>query len=310
MNDLIIIGGGPAALAAAIYAQGKQIKTLLICETLGGKTGARQTLVGQLADEYLAGEEAVLAFERRLRERASILNDRVSSVEQGGAGFKVHTEQHGTLEATALIVATGATPIELIAPGAREFLGRGLGYSATTHAPLLAGKTVAVVGNTLRALRGAAELAQTAQQVYLIVPDPALLSLPLAVALRHHPAVRMFPGANVKEVAGAFNVEEIVLEHAGTLERLPVDAAFVDLGLRANSGMVRELLGLDPGRFIPIDDHNATGVPGVFAAGDVTTAFGEQTLIAIGEGAKAALSAYDFVLAQRAARSAQITPAS
>lgn len=300
MYDLLILGGGPAALAAAMYAQGKQLDTLVICETVGGKAGSRQRLVGQLGDEYLAGEEAVQAFERRIMHSDRVLHDRATSVSRQDQVFHVTTEQHGTFESAAVILATGAAPIELHVPGAREFLGQGLGYSVTTHAQLVIGKTVAIIGNTLRALRGATEVAQTAAQVFLIVPDASLLSAPLAQVLRQHPRVRIFAGAHVDEVAGGFNVEEVVITYAGSVTRLAVDAAFVDLGLHANSGPVRALLELDPGQFVGIDERNATAVPGLFAAGDVTTAFGEQTLIAIGEGAKAALSAYDYVLERKA----------
>lgn len=161
------------------------------------------------------------------------------------------------------------------------------------------GKAVVVIGNTLRALRGTAELASTAAHVFLVVPDASLLSAPMAQALRRRSNVEILAGARVKEIAGDQNVEEVVVEHHGELRRLPVDAAFVDLGLKPNCGMVRHLLDLEPGMFMNIDEHNATKVPGLFAAGDVTTAFGEQTLIAIGEGARAALSAYDYILAQR-----------
>lgn len=305
MYDLIIVGGGPAALAAATYAQGKQLKTLIVCELLGGKAGSRQRLVGQLGDEDLPGDEAVQAFARRIEHTDQLLHDRVTVVTKPGEHFTVTTDQHGVFESIALIIATGATPIELHVPGAQEFLGQGLGYSITTHAQLAAGKTVAIVGNTLRALRGAAEIAQTAAQVVLVVPDASLLAAPLAQTLRHHPRVRIFAGAQVREVAGGFSVEEIVVEHAGHVVRLPVDAAFADLGLYAKTGSVRALLDLAPGQFIPIDERNATAVPGLFAAGDVTTAFGEQTLIAIGEGARAALSAYDYVLAHNALHAAE-----
>jgi thioredoxin reductase len=307
MYDLMIVGGGPAALAAAMYAQGKQLKTLVVCETLGGKAGSRQQLVGQLGDEYLPGAEAVHAFERRLLQSNQLLHDRVTTVEKADELFRVMTEQHGVYESVALIIATGATPIELHAPGAQEFLGHGLGYSVTTHAQLLAGKVVVIIGNTLRALRGAAEVAQTATQIFLVVPDASLLSSPLAQTLQRHPRVRIFAGAQVREIGGAFNVEEVVIEHAGQIVRLPAHAAFVDLGLYAKTGMVRALLDLAPGQFIATDERNATSVPGLFAAGDVTTAFGEQTLIAIGEGARAALSAYDYVLEQRALHAQEVS---
>jgi thioredoxin reductase (NADPH) len=298
MNDLIIIGGGPAGLAAAIYALGKQLNVLVIYEQAGGKTGWRQRLTGQLAEEYLAGEEAVLTFERRIAASGRVLNDRVTNVTKNGDVFSITTEHHGVLSGAAVIVATGASPIRLKVPGAQEFLGQGLGYSIVTHANLAAGKTAAVIGSTLRALRGTAELAQTAREVFFLTPDASILSSPFAQALRGYPNVTIIAGALVREVAGSFNVEELVIERDGELERLAVDIAFVDLGLHANSGLVRPLLELEPGRFIPIDERNATPVDGLFAAGDVTTAFGEQTLIAIGEGAKAALSAYDYLLAR------------
>lgn len=309
MYDLIILGGGPAALSAAMYAQGKQLDTLIICETIGGKAGARQRLVGELGNEYLAGEEAVQAFERRIMQADRLLHDRAIDVTRQSDVFTVTTQQHGTFESMAVIIATGATPIDLHIPGAQELLGQGLGYSVTTHTHLVAGKTVAIIGNTLRALRGAAEVAQSSAQVFLIVPDASLLTAPLATSLRQHPHVQIFSGTRVKEIAGAFNVEEIVIDQDGATVRLAVDAAFIDLGLRANSGMVGRLLDLDPGQFIAIDERNATSVPGLFAAGDVTTAFGEQTLIAIGEGAKAALNAYDYVLARHVLHSPAATTA-
>lgn len=300
MNDLIIIGGGPAALAAAIYAIGKQLNILVIADELGGKAGWRQHIVGQLEEEYLAGEEAVRAFEGRITQAGCVLHDRVHNVTKTGDTFQVTTAHNGNLEATAVLVTTGATPIELAVPGSREFLGQGLGYSITTHAHLFAGKTSAVIGNTLRALRGATELAQTARQLYLIVPDPSILAAPLAHAAQQSPNVEILAGAQVIEISGGMNVEEVVVKQGGETRRLAVDAAFVDLGLRANSGMVREILDLEPGRFISVDERNATAVPGLFAAGDVTTDFGEQTLIAIGEGARAAIGAYDYVLAHKA----------
>ncbi|HEX6293489.1 MAG TPA: NAD(P)/FAD-dependent oxidoreductase [Herpetosiphonaceae bacterium] len=303
MNDLIIIGGGPAALSAAAYALSKQLDFRIVFDDLGGKAGWHQHLVGQLADESLPGEETIKLLERKATASGRILRDRTTGVTKDGATFKITTEHHGTLESLAVIIATGATPVELPVPGAKEFLGQGLGYSIITHADLVAGKTVAVIGNTLRALRGAAEVAQTASQLYLIVPSTSILYVPLAQALSHRPNIEILGGARVKEITGAFNVEEIVVEYENKIRRIAVDAAFVDLGLYASSGPVRELLDLTPGQFIAIDDRNATAVSGLFAAGDVTTAFGEQILIAVGEGMKAALSAYEHILAAKARHS-------
>lgn len=299
MRDLIIIGGGAAAQSAAIYALGKQLDFLMIYENLGGKAGWRQNLVGQTEVEYLAGEEAVRLFERRITHvQGATLRDRVTHVTKEAGVFRVETQHHGAHEAAAVIVATGAQPKGLDVPGARELLGQGLGYSVTTHAHLLAGKRAAVIGTSVRALRGVAELARTADKVYLIIPDTTGMAAPMVRAMSNRPNVEVLAGARVIEVVGPMNVEEIVIAQDGRERRLAVDAAFIDLGLKPNSEMVKGIAQTDQDGFIWVDERNATTLPGLFAAGDVTTAFGEQVLIAVGEGARAALGAYDYLLAR------------
>jgi thioredoxin reductase len=299
MHDLIIIGGGAAGLSAAMYALGKQLDFLAIYEEIGGKAGIPQRLLGQAVEEYLPGTEAVLLFERRITTQAGrTLRDRAVEVAKTGGVFHVTTQHHGVQTSTALIIASGATPTRLDVPGARELLGYGLGYSATTHAQLLEGKTAAVIGTTVRALRGAAELARMARQVYLVAPDATGMTTPLAQALRTRPNVEALAGYQVQQVVGVTNVQELVVARDDEIRRLRIDAAFVDLGLVPNSMMVRSIVQTDLDGFIWVDDRNATTQPGLFAAGDVTTAFGEQVLIAIGEGARAALSAYDYLLAR------------
>ena len=300
MSDLIILGGGAAGLSAAIYALGKQLDFLVIYEDFG-KAGTPQLLAGRADDEFLAGAEAVRLFERQITTHAHLtLHDRVTDVAKVSGVFHLTTQHHGLQQCAALIVATGATPIRLDVPGATEMLGQGLGYSVTTHAHILAGRNVAVVGSTVRALRGVAELARSAAQIYLIAPDAAGLEAPLARALRQRPNVEILDGYRVKKISGPFNVGALIVERDHHSRWLKVDAAFVDLGLCPNSGMVRRLVQTDPDGFIWVDERNATTLPGLFAAGDVTTAFGEQILIAIGDGARAALSAYDYLLPQLA----------
>jgi thioredoxin reductase (NADPH) len=305
MHDLIIVGGGAAALSAAVYALGKQLDVLVIYEDLGGKAGTRQQFRGQSTEEYLAGAEAARALQRQLASQPEhTLKDRVTDIAKREGVFYVTTQSSGVRESVAVLVATGAAPISLDVPGASDLVGHGLGYSATTHAHMVAGKQVAVIGTTVRALRGAAELARAAKQVYLVAPDPADLDRPMAGALRNRPNVEILEGYQVKTINGPFNVESVVVERGDQHRWLKVDAAFVDLGLAPNSAAVRSLAQTDPDGFIWVDELNATTVPGMFAAGDVTTAFGEQILIAIGDGARAALSAYDYILAQAPARDA------
>ena len=213
------------------------------------------------------------------------------------AAHQARLADGSTIGYRKLLLATGASPIGLDVPGAKELAGYGLGYSIATHAHLLAGKSVAVVGSTIRALRGVAELARTATQVYLVAPDARSLETPFARALRRYQNVELLGGAKVEQISGDQSVEQLVVTQEGRRLRLNVDAAFVDLGLRPNSDLVSKIAQTTQDGFIWIDDRNATTVPGLFAAGDVTTSFGEQILIAIGEGARAALSAYDYLLA-------------
>jgi thioredoxin reductase len=299
MYDLIIIGGGPAAAAAAVYALGKQLHFRVIYADLG-KAGRTQQLAGAPGIEFLPGADAVRLFERQVVAHAGLtLRDEVTEVAHEAGVFRITTKLHDPCTSAAVIVATGATPIELDVPGARELTGRGLGYSVTTHAHLLAGKSVAVIGTTVRALRGVAELSRTALQIYLVAPTAAGLQTPLADALQRCLNVEILPGYSVTELVGATNLAELVVERDGQARRLNVDAAFVDLGLLPNSGCVRAMVQTDQDGFIRVDERNATNVAGLFAAGDVTTAFGEQTMIAIGDGARAALSAYDYLLARQ-----------
>jgi alkyl hydroperoxide reductase subunit AhpF len=176
-----------------------------------------------------------------------------------------------------------------------------LGYSIATHAHLAAGREVAVVGSTERALRGVAELVQIATHVVLIAPFPGALNSVLGQRLRADPRVHVLDGYTVSKVessAGAVHAIQVA-QRDGVAKRLPVQAVFVDLGLVPNTQMVRQLVRLDEHGFIMVDDHNQASLPGLFAAGDVTSHICEQILIAIGEGARAAQSAYDYILVQR-----------
>ncbi|MEP7187807.1 MAG: NAD(P)/FAD-dependent oxidoreductase [Roseiflexaceae bacterium] len=297
MHDLVIIGGGAAGLSAALYALGKGLDAVTIYEDVGGKAGTQQQLAGQAGEEYLAGVEAVQLFERRVTSHAgAVLRDRVIELRKYNGIFQIETQHHGALEARAVLIATGATPLKLDVPGAKALLDHGIGYSITTHSQLLAGKRVAVVGATMRALRGVIELARVAKQVYLITPDAIGMTHPLARSLRQFANVTLLIGYRVVEIAGAMGVEQVAVEHEGERSWLQVDAAFADLGLLPNSGVARQLARVNVDGFIMVDDRNATTQPGLFAAGDVTTAFAEQVLIAIGDGARAAVSAYDYLL--------------
>lgn len=196
------------------------------------------------------------------------------------------------------------TPIALEVPGGKELLGYRLGYSTATHAQELRGTVAAAIGSTARAMRGVHELSRIASMVYWIGPSVKELMSPLGMGLQYRHNVKVLEGFRMVEVIGTKRVEAIVIEHAGEVQRLDVDGAFVDLGLTPNSLLVEDLVERDAEGFIQVAENGATALPGLYAAGDVTTTFGEQLLVAVGQGAHAAISAYDYVLSHTTARDA------
>lgn len=315
MYDLIIIGGGAASQAAAVYAIGKQINFLMIYDVLGGRVGERFVMrteedvpVGQILvhfesvaevekEDHLVGSEAVHLFEKQIMEQSGhVLKDRVNTVSKSGTVFNVATVNNGVQQGKAVIVATGDRFPSLDIPG-KEFLIEGLGYSSAAHAEMLQGKKAAVFGITERALHGTAELAITTSMAYLIAPEPVKLT-PIVQALKLRSDVEILEGYVLKEAIGSDKqVKTVVVAKGGETRSLDVDIAFVAQALIPNSDIVKGLVETDAEGFIKVNERNATSVPGLFAAGEVTTAFGREVLIAIGEGARAALSAHDYLLA-------------
>jgi thioredoxin reductase len=219
----------------------------------------------------------------------------VTKVTPGEDCFVVETADQDCFEGQTLIMATGAKPERLNVPGAQRLAGRGLSYSATTHAGLFLGKDVAVVGNGRRAQWAAASLARKAHQVHLLAPEP-LLPTPLADKLRGMDNLELTEGAIVKEVLGKEFVSGVVaIMPDGEEREIAVKGVFVKLTRLPNSDLVKDWIDCDSRGHIIVDQYNATSWPGVFAAGDVTFV-SEQVLVHVGEGVKAALSAYHHLL--------------
>lgn len=313
MYDLVIIGGGAASQSAAMYAIGKQMHFLLICDRLGGRVDPlepadRDYLVGNIlvhfdtpdADEeehHLIGSSVVHLFERQLKgAHNQMLNDRAVLVRNIDDHFAIETERSGTLEAASVIVATGAFPRRLEARGANQRLVTSLGYSTTHHRESMGGNTVAIVGETDQALMSAAEFAQTAARVYLVLPSRTDLGSADLSALQACENIEILAGYRVREVYAENAVRRLVIERGQELVRLRVDLIFADLGREPAIDPVRHLVSCTPEGFIAVDARNATGVPGLFAAGDVTHPEGEQVLVAIGDGARAARNAHFYLL--------------
>lgn len=307
MYDLIVIGGGPAGLTATIYGIRKRLETLLITRDLGGKTNFHLQLPFVERHQLIGGVEVVDRFCREIEylEFARVF-DRVERVDAVDRGFVVYTRQGKAYEARALIIATGARGQKLEVPGEREYMMRGLCYSATSFAPLFIDRQAAVVGDGDLALRSAAELATHARHVFLIAPTRGQLDSPLGQRLQRAENVTVLEGYRVQEIRGDLYARAVVITKDGQSEEVTVDGIFIEQDLIPNSDLVAHLVELDKKGRIKIDSQNRTTRPGIFAAGDVTNTYREQVLIALGEGAKAALSAYEYLLYEGALSRTQV----
>jgi thioredoxin reductase len=296
MYDLIVIGGGPAGITAAAIAINQRLETLIIAEKWGGQTTYTMDLE-DVEGRAVVNAEGVLDDFRRQLDYLDFVRrfDTVTEVRPEGDRFAVCTTHGDCFISDALIVATGAKPQRLNVPGEERLSGRGLSYSASTHASLFLGKDVAVVGNGRRAQWATASLARKAHHVYLLAPEP-LVTTPLADKFSEMENVEVLGGVIVTEVLGEDFVEGVALRMAdGSAQELPVKGVFVKLPRTPNSQLVREWIDCDSRGHVLIDTNAATSWQGVFAAGDVTFVT-EQALVHIGEGAKAAISAYHYLL--------------
>ena len=297
--DLIIVGGGPAGLTAAAYAIRKRIETMLVSENLGGKTNYKFTLPGVETHPIIDGEELVSKFKSQIEylDFARQL-DKVTKIERTSDEFIASTKGGGTFKSRAVIIATGVMPKRLNVPGEQEFLGRGVSYSAVSHAPLFIDMEVAVVGDGSTALQAVAELAQIAKGVKVIGALSKLAESEMGKRLKASGKVEFFIDYEVKEIRGKAAVEEIVIRHKTnkTEKVLAVKGVFVELGYVPDKDLYAHMVKTTTEGRIVISENNQTNIPGLFAAGDITDINAQQVVIAIGEGANAALSAYNYLL--------------
>lgn len=304
MHDLIIVGGGPAGLTAAIYAVRRRLDVVLISPDLGGKTNQQLQLRDISHHMVVNGAEVVSRFASEIRYldfvRASDVVERVEPLADGG--YRLSTGSGRAYEARALIVATGANPRRLQVPGEAEYRLRGVVYSAVSYASLFVGGATVVVGDSDLALRSTAELARCCRQVTLVAANGVDLGSPLGQFLTEQTNVIVLKGYAVERITGDGYANGLVVSKNGDRQSLPADAVFVELGLSPNTGAVAGLVACDAAGHIVVDERNRTSAPGIFAAGDVTDVHTEQVLVAVGEGVKAALSAHEYLLAHRVAR--------
>jgi thioredoxin reductase len=297
--ELIIIGGGPAGLAAAAYALHAQLPVALIAPDLGGKVTYPFALRDMPARDTVWGASLVRELEMRVRNNLDHhINADVKQLERMPDGsFTVHLSAGAPHTARAIVLATGARPQRLYVPGETEYWGRGVSFSAISHAPFFQDRTVAVIGAGSRAVKAVLALAPLARQIYFIISRAQeLQNTPAANMALTHPKVLAFRNWEVQQIEGDEFVRTIDLVGAnGEIRVLDVEGVFIQFGLVPNNSLVRDFVALDEDGLVKINQRCETNVPGLFAAGDLTNIHAEQVPVSLGEGAKAALAAWEYL---------------
>ncbi|MFA6170639.1 MAG: FAD-dependent oxidoreductase [Candidatus Margulisiibacteriota bacterium] len=295
--DLVIIGGGPAGITAAVYAARKKMSLAVVAKEIGGQAAWSSNVENYTGFQVITGPELVKKFSDHLSQYKFEMREGVEAtlVERAGSNFQVKLSDGQALAAKSVIIASGKRPRPLNVPGEREFRGRGVAYCATCDGPLFAGKTVAVVGGGNSALDAALQMERIAAKVYLINLAPALTGDPvMSEKLVGLPKVEIMNSAKITEIFGDQFVRGLKIDRAGRIEALALEGIFVEIGLTPNSALVDCVSKNELGE-IEIDCAARTSCPGLFAAGDVTAVPSKQIIIAAGDGAKAALSAFTYL---------------
>lgn len=318
MYDLAIVGGGPAGVAAGVYAARKKLKTVFIAEIIGGQSTDSQDIQNWIGAQHISGMALAKELEVHLRAYAADvvdikLGERATKLAKSGDTFTITTSQ-GSYQAKAVLVATGGSRKKLQAKGADVFENKGVTYCASCDGPLFGGQDVAVVGGGNAGFETAAQLLAYCKSVTLVHRhhDFARADAATVDAVLAHPNMRVVKGAEPVEVKGEQFVKSLVVKDVatGALTDLPVAAVFVEIGMLPNTDWVKGVVTLDEIGRVSVDGKNQrASVEGVWAAGDVTDGLYHQNNIAAGDAVKALEDIYYWVKKKTPTGAAALTPA-
>jgi thioredoxin reductase (NADPH) len=298
LYEVVIIGGAAAGLTAAIYAARQGLRTLVVTKDIGGQALLTNDIQNYPGFTAIGGFELMNLFYQQAQTFGAefIFDEVISITEQEAPKSFLAQGRKATYRAEALILAFGKTPRDLGVPGEQRLQGKGVSYCAVCDAPLFKGRVVAVVGHADPALDAVEMLTHHASKIYLIHETPRLAGDPeLLDRVRSSGLVEVLPRTKVVEIVGEERVEGLQLQGPEGRRLLPVEGVFVELGYVAKTGFVKDFVRLNEQGEIVVDKYCATSRPGVFAAGDVTDTPYKQAVISAGQGATAALSAYNYL---------------
>ncbi len=293
--DLAIIGGGAAGMAAAIYAARYQLNTIVFAEDFG------QIAKAPLIENYPGVEEVTgLDLVSKFRAQANDLGVQVKTLEIGSAektkqGFKLTSKKGETFESKAVILAMGASHRTLNVKDEEKYVGRGVSYCSTCDAPMFEGKTVAVIGGSDAAAMSAIHISKFAKKVIVIYRKTDMRAQPILMKqMTGRKNVEMLMDANVVGLKGDKMLSSVKLDNG---KELKLEGLFIEIGQVPSTDLAKQLkVDIDESNYVKVDRIQATNVPGVFAAGDITNAHDlKQVVMAVSQGALAATSAFKFL---------------
>lgn len=296
--DVVVIGGGPAGISAAVYSARKGLRTALVADRIGGQLKETLGIENMIGSTYTEGKKLAADLEAHVRAYAvDLLEHRRVLTLARGERKELVLEGGERLRAGSVVVATGAKWRELEVPGEREYIGRGVAFCPHCDGPFYKGKRVAVIGGGNSGVEAAIDLSGIVGDLTLVEYASELRADKVLVdKLRARPNVSVITGARTTAVRGdGAKVTSLAYEDraTGDAKSLELDGVFVQIGLVPNSAFLADVVERNARGEVVIDEKGRTTEPGIYAAGDVTTAPFKQIVIAMGEGAKAALTAFE-----------------
>lgn len=297
--DAGIIGGGPAGFTAAVYLARKKRSCAIVTKELGGQVAWTLGIENYMGYQYITGKELTDKFVEQVRQfPIPVVTDEVTELKVGKDFFTILTTGGRTIQARSVIVASGKKPRELGIPDEKKYVGKGLSYCATCDGPLFADKDVVVCGGGNSAVQAAIDMSQISSKVYVVSRNPWRADAIIVDKANTIQNLEKKVGFTILGVVGEKSVEGLKVKDSktGKEEVLPVKGVFVEVGLDPNTGFLKGLVDLNEYGEVIVDCMCKTKVPGLFAAGDVTNVHEKQIVVAAGEGAKAALTAHEYLL--------------
>ncbi|HOX34554.1 MAG TPA: FAD-dependent oxidoreductase [Methanoregulaceae archaeon] len=296
--DVLIAGAGPAGLTAAVYCARKLLKTVVVSENIGGQALQSWAIENYMGFRLITGEDLMKSFEEQARSQDIRLEiDGIAAIARTENGFLVTTESGLSFTATCVILALGKRPRKLDVLGEERFIGRGISICSTCDGPLFKGKRVAVVGGGNSALQTAIEMSGIASSVSLITRKGIRADETYQKTLAQKANITVHENTKVTGLKGdTFLTGAIITDKEGREQTIDLDGIFVEIGWIPNTEFLGDFLELNDLKEIIVDQDCHTSMPGIFAAGDVTSVKGKQIIIAAGHGAQAALEAYECVM--------------